>query len=140
MASKNTGGCLCGAVRYEFSGDVLAAVHCHCNDCQKVTGSGFTTVIGVAKTGFRLCSGADTLAEFTVKAESGREVTREFCQRCGSPLFSRPEMNQDMVWIKAGSLDDSSGLEPTAACWTKRARTWAPPMEGVVRFEGNPPG
>jgi len=140
VSAKLTGGCLCGEVRYEINGNVLAAVHCHCLDCQKATGSGFATVIGIAREDFRLCTGENMLTGFTVTADSGRRVTREFCRRCGSPLFTPPEMNENMVWIKTGSLDDSTALKPTAACWTTRARSWAPVPVGVECYDRNPPG
>ena len=36
-----TGGCLCGKIKYEFNRkDVISAGHCHCKDCQKINGAG----------------------------------------------------------------------------------------------------
>lgn len=139
MAMHHDGGCLCGHIRYEFDGEPAAAVHCHCRDCQKATGSGFTTVLAVARDNFRMSRRDAELRDFTVTSEAGRQVTREFCSRCGSPLFTRSALNPGVIFIKAGSLDDASWLSPSASCWTSRAQPWAAPPEGVAHFPKNPP-
>ena len=131
------GGCLCGAIRYEFVGDPIAAVHCHCRDCQKVTGSGFATVFGVLAAAFEL-TGAKSLGNFAIDAQSGQRVTRQFCSLCGSALFTRAENNPELIWVKAGSLDDSAWLVPTDSCWAGSAAPWAPPADGLKRHSGNP--
>ena len=131
------GGCLCGAIRYRFEGEPVAAVHCHCRDCQRVTGSGFATVFGVVAAEFVL-AGVESLTNFSIDAQSGQQVTRQFCSRCGSALFTQAENNPDLLWVKAGSLDDSDWLSPTDSCWTGSAATWAPPVDGLKRHSGNP--
>ena len=134
---KRYGGCLCGAVRYEFSTEPIAAVHCHCRDCQKATGSGFATVFGLA-VGDVTLDGTGSLGYFTLTADSGQAVTREFCRQCGSPLFTEAENNPGFLWIKAGSLDDSSWLQPTDACWVGSATDWSPAVPGLAEHTGNP--
>ena len=134
---SHRGGCLCGQIRYEFSGEPIAAVHCHCMDCQKATGSGFATVFGLALEDVSI-TGADALNTYTVSADSGQSVTREFCTSCGSQLFTQAENNPGFLWIKAGSLDDSSWLEPTDSCWTGSARSWAPADGSLTHHIGNP--
>lgn len=131
------GGCLCGAIRYAFTGEPVAAVHCHCRDCQRVTGSGFATVFGVASAEIEL-AGADSLGNFSIDAQSGQRVTRQFCSHCGSALFTQAENNPDLLWVKAGSLDDGEWLAPTDSCWTGSAAPWAPPVDGLRRHSGNP--
>lgn len=131
------GGCLCGAVRYEFDAEPIAAVHCHCKDCQRATGSGFATVFGLSREQLDI-SGSDQLGRFTLTADSGRDVSRSFCARCGSPLFTEADNNPTLIWIKAGSLDDASWLQPTARCWTGSAAPWAPADDDLVRHTGNP--
>ena len=134
---SHRGGCLCGQIRYEFSGEPIAAVHCHCTDCQKATGSGFATVFGLALEDVSI-TGIDALKTYTVSADSGQSVTREFCANCGSQLFTQAENNPGFLWIKAGSLDDSGWLEPTDACWTGSARRWAPADTSLTHHIGNP--
>lgn len=138
MSTTYTGGCLCEAVRYEFDGEPQATVHCHCRHCQKVTGSGFTTVLVLEEKDFRLQQGADAIASFKIQSEADRWVAREFCRHCGSALFTRSQLNPGAIFIKAGSLDDSSWVQPTASCWTSRARPWAPAPPGVAQFGENP--
>jgi hypothetical protein len=137
MATQHAGGCLCEGVRYEFSGDPFMAVHCYCRDCQKVTGSAFATVLAVPRTAFHLLRGE--LGSFTVKANSGNNVTREFCQTCGSSLFTKADMVSDAIFIKAGSLDDASWLTPVVSCWTSRAQPWAPRAVDLQQYPENPP-
>ena len=134
---SQTGACLCGKVNCQFSDEPIAAVHCHCIDCRKVTGSGFATVFGLPDEAVTI-AGEQHIKSFTLQADSEREVTRLFCVECGSQLFTRAENNPGFIWIKAGSLDDSSWLQPTASCWTGSATSWAPPQTGLTHHPGNP--
>lgn len=135
--TKQTGSCLCGAVQYSFTAEPVTAVHCHCADCQKATGSGYATVFGLPIENVAV-TGRAHLAHYTLTADSGKEVTREFCRDCGSPLFTEADTNPGFLWIKAGSLEDASWLEPTDACWTGSATSWAPAVKGLTHHERNP--
>ena len=68
-----TGGCLCGAVRYEIGADPMFAAHCHCRDCQKATGTGHVSVIGAPKAAFKL-TGA--VKGYAMTGGSGDQITR----------------------------------------------------------------
>ena len=136
MTTPNTGGCLCGDVRYECDADLDLAIHCHCRDCQQATGSAFATVVAVPKTAFSLLKGK--VKSYTVTAESGATVTREFCTNCGSPLFSYAEILPDMMFLKAGSLDDPSVLKPVAAGWINSQQPWMADAHSVPSFPENP--
>ncbi len=118
-----TGGCMCGAVRYEWRGTGVSASYCHCTDCRKATGGPYTVGVGVAAAGLTIRSGKTK--GYTKIADSGRRITREFCPECGSPLFTRGEVLPDLVWIKAGSLDEPGRIQPTHQVWTKMAVPWA---------------
>ena len=137
MSEPRTGGCLCGAVQYDFDAAPIAAVHCHCSDCQKATGSGFATVFGLPETQLNL-RGDTHLGSFSLTAVSGQQVTRQFCRECGSPLFTLAENNPGFIWIKAGSLDDPHWLQPTDSCWTQSAVPWAPADAQLIHHLGNP--
>lgn len=138
MAEVQTGGCLCQKVRYEFSDQPLMTVNCYCRDCQQATGSPFATVVALPRTAFHLLQGETALGSFTVEASSGREVTREFCKNCGSPLFSKAAMVPDLIFVKAGSLDDASWVSPILNCWTSRKEVWMPLASGIQSFPENP--
>ena len=136
-AGSQTGSCLCQAVTYRFQTAPIACVHCDCVDCQKVTGSGFATVFGLATQDLHI-DGQAHLASFTIKADSGQTVTRQFCDTCGSQLFTLAQNNPDLIWIKAGSLSNSDWLQPTDSCWAGSATKWAPPDPGLNQHQGNP--
>ena len=130
------GHCLCGAVAYESSAEPVAFMLCHCRDCQYISGGEPAAVVIVPKDSFRLTKGA--VKSYVVKGDSGSAVTRQFCQECGTPLFSALEGNPQLWAIKAGSLDDPSGLKPTAFLWMQSAQPWAHKDPAIHAFEKQP--
>ncbi|MEQ1497283.1 MAG: GFA family protein [Novosphingobium sp.] len=130
-----TGGCLCGAVRYEIAGDPAMQLVCHCSHCQKQAGSAFSTIIGVPDGAVAIIKGAPR--SYVDHGESGKAVERQFCETCGSPLFSKVEVSPGMVWVKTGTLDDSSWFAPAAHIWTKSKQPWFD-TGAVPAFETNP--
>src|SRR5438067_13713961 len=76
-----TGGCLCGALRYEVGEAPLMTYTCHCTDCQHITSSAFSLAITVRDSAFRLTKGEPRPVQRT--ADSGRIVTRWLCPECG---------------------------------------------------------
>jgi hypothetical protein len=85
MATLTTGGCLCGDVRYEYTGPIGPANYCHCRDC-RITGSAFNIGVRCEVMGFRLVQGE--VKEFSKMADSGTLISRAFCPNCGFPLVS----------------------------------------------------
>ena len=132
-----TGGCLCGAVRYEYSGEVGAAGYCHCEDCRRTSGSAFGVSVRVAASGFRFTKGEPR--SFTKAGESGRLVTRCFCGDCGSPLCTLPPLHPDVVFIKAGSLDDPKVVVPNRQAWTRSRVSWAEISSDIPAYDTNRP-
>lgn len=109
------GQCLCGGVRYECSTEPLTMKYCHCDTCRRVTGSAFNIGVGVPADDLKVIG---KIQSYTHTNGS----TREFCPVCGSPLFTR---SPHIVWIRAGSLDSSDGLQPAAEMWTEMAVPWS---------------
>ena len=132
-----TGRCLCGGVTYTADAEPIAQAVCHCTNCQRQTSSPFSVVVGVPRDAFEVQG--DTLASFSTPAD-GRddETERNFCSACGSPLFSITPAAPQFVFIKAGSLDDSSWLEPGLEVWTRSAQPWSPHFEDVPQLERGP--
>ena len=132
METNFRGGCLCGAVQYEADGDPENASYCHCDDCKRATGGPYTVGVLVKLTDLRIISGG--VKGYTTIADSGRKITREFCPNCGSPLFTRAEKCPDLVFLKAGSLDEPEVIKPSCQTWTKCAVPWAYIDETLPRY------
>lgn len=135
-----TGGCLCGALRYEIGEAPVTTYTCHCTDCQRLTSSAFSMAITVSDGAFRLTKGEPRLAQKT--AESGRIVTRWVCPDCGCWITSSPQPGEapgEMIRrVRAGTLDDTSWLRPTAHFWTRSKQPWIVLPEGDQVFETQP--
>ena len=107
MASR-TGGCLCGAVRYELAAEPTEFGACHCQMCRKSSG-GIELSLQVPPGGVTW-QAKETLQVYT----SSEWAERGFCKICGSSLFWRltaPGPMQGLLSLSAGSLDDLEGLD-----------------------------
>ncbi|QIG50318.1 GFA family protein [Nordella sp. HKS 07] len=131
-----TGGCQCGAVRYEFAGEPLALYACHCIECRRQSASAFGMSFVVPRAGFRLTKGKTTV--WTRRADSGRHVHCFFCPNCGSRLWHEREGVSEAVTIKAGSLDEPVDMARAIHIWTSRKLPGMTIPEGVVQFPQEP--
>ena len=96
------GGCLCGVVRYKYSGELLRTAICHCRDCQRASGSAFHVGVIVAGKGFTVTRGE--LRTHRTIGDSGRWIDRSFCPTYGSGILHSLELRgPDYIVIKAGS-------------------------------------
>src|SRR5690348_147405 len=106
-----SGGCACGAVRYECTARPLAMFNCHCKTCQKVTGGAYTPVLIVPAKAFRMTQG--TLRYHFTDRVGGGNHKRGFCGDCGSRITgAETDQPGRIVGITASSLDDSSWFKP----------------------------
>ncbi len=120
MPAKFTGGCACGATRYEITAEPIAMFNCHCRDCQRTSGGPYTPVFYVPAEAFKITKGAPKY--FGTASETGGENERGFCPECGSRLFGgRSEHGQG---ITASSLDDPTVYAPQFEIWTTDAQPW----------------
>jgi hypothetical protein len=131
-----TGGCHCGAVRFEITADPLMAGHCHCTDCQKLSGAGHASHVAFAEAAFRLTGEVRTYAHI---ADSGNTVASAFCPTCGTPVWARSSGMPGMVTVRATSLDEPERFAPQMVVFTRSARPWDPPVAGLPGFETMPP-
>ena len=132
-----TGGCLCGRVRYRASAEPLFTANCHCKHCQKTSGSPFSTVLGLPRESLVL-EGA--LVSYEDKdTESGMAVNRKFCGHCGSPIVSEVTAAPAVVFLKSGSLDDTSQVKPQMDIWCDHAQPWVAMDAARAQIARNPP-
>lgn len=136
MATPRTGGCACGAIRYEISGEPVFSGNCYCRDCQRSSGTALASVFAVPKAAVKILKGEARY--FDVKADSGKKLSRGFCATCGSPLFSLVEAMPDVIAIKASSLDDPGQFKPGMSIYTSSAPAWAPITENLPKFPRMP--
>ncbi len=126
-----TGGCNCGAVRYEVSEPFVSASYCHCTRCQRRTGTAAAASGRVAHGSFRIISGEDQLRAW--KPDTGFE--KWFCGACGSALFSRSPSDPGEVGVRLGTLDDDPGVRPSYRQFVNYAAAWEPvPDDGLTRY------
>ena len=138
MPALRTGGCLCGAVRYESAGDPVFSLQCHCRDCQRQTGSAYIAAMRVPSAGFRITQG--TPKHYVTKSDSGNEVTRAFCGDCGSPIYIKVSTRPDLVGLRVGTLDDPSGFRPDADIFVRSAQPWDHMDPALPKYDTYPPG
>ena len=127
-----TGGCLCGAVRYEVETPSELHYLCHCSDCRKHGGAAWHAAIVVAWADFKVTG---ETAKSTVTAESGRTIARHVCATCHSQLYVTQWPVAERVSVKAGSLDDQSLFDPRYEIWTQSRVDWAPDFPELESFE-----
>jgi hypothetical protein len=84
VSDPRTGGCLCGAIRYETVGEPVFSLRCHCRDSQRQSGAANVPAARVPSAGFRILQG--TPKRYVTKADSGNDIARVFCGDCGTPL------------------------------------------------------
>lgn len=112
-------------------------VVCHCTECQHQSGSAFGMSLSVRKADFELLCGS--LSFFERSSNSGMKVGAAFCPTCGVRVYHEPERMQGAALnVRAGTLDDLSGLTPSAHVWTSSKQPWIEIPAGVATFEGQP--
>jgi hypothetical protein len=125
-----TGGCMCGAVRYELTAPPEYAGYCHCTRCQRRTGGAASISARAAPGSFRVTSGEDLVGVY--RPPDGFE--KAFCSGCGSALFSRNPENPDEVGVRMGTFDSDPGVRPSYHQYVANAAPWEPiPDDGLPR-------
>ena len=117
-----TGRCLCGAITYRVDVEPMITANCHCRDCQRQTGTAFSTLAAVPRASLHI--DGDIATYTTIGTDTHMEVKRQFCSTCGSPIVSLPDMTPDFAFIKAGTLDDTTKLIPEMDVWCDSAMAW----------------
>ena len=129
------GHCLCGKVRYEIDGALGPVVQCHCSMCRRASGSAFATNASVDAQAFRIVAGRKSIKTY----KSSKDGTRNFCRRCGSPVFGTVKPAPQIVRIRLGLLENADGAHPAAHVWTKSRADWDEIGATLKQFDEAPP-
>ncbi len=138
-ANPITGGCLCGGVRFTYSGELGGSLGlvtlCHCGQCRKVTGFA-VAVVPARMAGFAITQGRDLVREY----ESSPGKFRAFCGVCGGPIYSRRASLPEALRLRLGVLDNPpADLKIQAHIFTEGAPAWAN-TDDAPRYPGEEPG
>ncbi len=123
-----SGGCLCGAVRFTYSGDPKWVLHCHCESCRKATSSPMTTWLSVPDE--NLTFDRDARKSF----ESSPGATRTFCDKCGSPMTFTHTRFPGETHLYVASLDVPDAVRPSRHVFFEERVQWCDLHDDLPRF------
>jgi hypothetical protein len=132
-----TGGCACGAVRYEVNDAPVFANHCQCLHCQKKSGTGHGSYLAFPQRAKVTLTGRVT--HWDVAGDSGALKSHGFCPICGSPVYLTTAAAPDLFIIHAASLDDPGRFQPQAVTYASRAHGWDKLDPALPAFAAMPP-
>lgn len=124
MSSENhTGGCQCGAVKFQTTGAPKFVSKCHCNSCRKATGAAFSTWVGFTDEQVRWLKAAPS----THASSPG--VARGFCAACGTPLTYAGDDWPGETHLLIGVFETPSAFTPNKDIFTEDALDWVLPAK-----------
>ncbi|WP_434384971.1 GFA family protein [Melittangium boletus] len=132
---RYTGGCLCGALRYEAEGEPLYTGYCYCGDCRKASGSGFIPFLGFSSRAVRFTGEP---RQFWSKNYKGKDAVRNFCPTCGGLVFGGEVGVDDSHTVYAGTLDTPALFQPAMAIFLRDRAPWAPLPPGLEHCDTMP--
>ena len=113
--------CECGAVTLTARGEPGAVVACHCEDCQKRTGSPFA--VGAYYDLEQVNVAGDTTS-YTRPAQDGRSLTQHFCKVCGGNVYYYAEKHAGGVGVPVGMFTDLDFPPPARSVWEQSKHDW----------------
>ncbi|MGD8785433.1 MAG: GFA family protein [Thioalkalispiraceae bacterium] len=128
------GGCLCGGIRYEITGEITDIVYCHCSECRKAQGSAFATNGVVDTASFHILSGEDLLTSF----EPSPGYAKLFCSKCGSPIISKSNKKPGVVRVRLGTIESDILERPQAHIFVVSKANWEEICGELPRFDEFP--
>lgn len=140
MSTKITsisGGCACGAIRYEAAAEPIVMLHCHCHDCQRASGGPFSSMVVVPAEAFTFVRGVPRY--HASPSEAGGKTNRGFCPDCGTPLVIKPDAVPQIIALRTASLDDQSWFTQQIDVWISDAHAWDKMDPALPKFEKYPP-
>jgi len=130
---KLEGGCQCGAVRYEVTGEPVMAAICHCTMCRRANAA--PAVAWAMFQDAQVTFGNARPEEYA----SSPEARRGFCAACGTQISFTATFLPGLIDITIGSLDSPEAIRPTLHYWYAEHLSWAEFADDLPRHKGLPP-
>lgn len=127
-----SGGCLCGAVRFEIDLPSKWCAHCHCSMCRRAHGAGYVTWVGLERPHFHLLEGEADLRWYA----SSPGARRGFCRQCGSSMLFESERWAGETHVALGCLDGPIDRAPQAHAFYDSHVDWVPIDDALTVFRG----
>lgn len=128
-----SGGCHCGAIRYDVDGEPQHVALCHCSDCRRSAGAPMVSWAAFTADALTVTQGQP------VTFNSSGAAMRSFCGTCGTGLFYRnADMLPGIVDIQSVTLDDPEALPPEAHIQVAERLHWMDDLDSLTRFERFP--
>ena len=137
MSKAYTGGCACGAIRYEISAEPMVMNDCQCRDCQRRSGTGHGSYLTFPSRADVKVTGE--AAHWDIAGDSGGVKTHSFCPACGSPVHLTFAAMPDLFTVHAASLDDPSRYKPQVVTYAIRGYIWDHVDPALPKFDKMPP-
>jgi hypothetical protein len=129
-SSDRLGGCSCGEVRYRLTSEPLFVHCCHCLNCQRQTGSAFVINVLIEADRVEVVAG-DPQPIDVPRGRSKQRIWR--CPSCQIAVFSK-YTSPKLRFVRAGTLDDPSSVEPDVHIYTRSKVPWVVIPEGVPAY------
>jgi hypothetical protein len=136
MTPPFTGGCACGAVRFETPQAPIFQNHCQCRDCQRRSGTGHGSYLTFPARSAMTVTGA--VSHWAVAGDSGNLKSHAFCPVCGTLVHLTFAAMPDIIAVPAASLDDPSRFAPQVLTYSVRAWPWDRIDPALPAFERMP--
>ena len=128
------GGCMCGEVRFEIKNEALVSLLCHCKDCQKLSGSAFTS--GVVFPKDSIFYEKKNTSSYEYSGGSGAKMTRTFCKTCGTPIATVVAGLGDLCVVALVAFDDASQCPaPSVGVHMNNAKPWVTLADSVTKHQ-----
>lgn len=128
MTMPISGGCCCGDIRYEATGQSVLVELCHCRSCRHTIGAPLMAWVAFRRSEFSVTAGTCTAYE------SSPGVERTFCGRCGTSLTLADRRFPDEIYVSVSAFDDAEKLPPEFHIWRSHRLSWLETTDTLPRY------
>lgn len=122
--------CICGSIEFSFDTELSDVSFCHCSICRRITGSAFGAYFEVPNARLSISDKQSLLAEYGVTPR----LTKSFCRRCGSNLFSRHADFPGFTYVSLGALADDKDIRPEYHEYVSSKASWHEIGDSLPQF------